>query len=240
MSDYITSPDAAEMAGIPAESIRELCRIGILRHRLIAGQFYPLREDVEHYVQLVAEAKKDEVQPVDYEQRTSQQRYLLLQFFWATAKRMFKNKEYPFSERESEIVYRVLIGQRLKQIGEEMDLSEGRVREIWHKALFRWSNYHTLLQQREDEIASLKGEINRLKAQLGKAVDQDLLATRLGDLDLSARSLNSLKEAEIETVADLVRLQKTDLLKYKNFSKRAIVELSEWLEQHGLSFGMNV
>ena len=56
----------------------------------------------------------------------------------------------------------------------------------------------------------------------------------------SSPGANSLKEAEIETVADLVRLQKTDLLKYKNFSKRAIVELSEWLEQHGLSFGMNV
>ena len=57
---------------------------------------------------------------------------------------------------------------------------------------------------------------------------------------LNRNGANSLKEAEIETVADLVRLQKTDLLKYKNFSKRAIVELSEWLEQHGLSFGMNV
>jgi hypothetical protein len=189
---------------------------------------------------LASDTEETEDQPLDYEQRTSQQRYLLLQFFWATAKRMFKDKEYPFPERESEIVYRVLIGQRLKQIGEEMDLSEGRVREIWHKALFRWSNYQTLLQQREDEIVGLKEEINRLKAQLGKAVDQDLLATRLGDLDLSVRALNSLKEAEIETVADLVRLQKTDLLKYKNFSKRAIVELSEWLEQHGLSFGMNV
>ena len=54
------------------------------------------------------------------------------------------------------------------------------------------------------------------------------------------RALNSLKAAEIETVADLVRLQKADLLKYRNFSKRAIVELSEWLEQHGLSFGMDV
>ena len=223
---------AAILFGVKWE--REKKRADELQRQLDEAQKKPTEDKP------VSETEETEDQPLPYEQRTSQQRYLLLQFFHATAKRMFKDKEYPFSERESEIVYRVLVGQRLKQIGEEMDLSEGRVREIWHKALFRWSNYQTLLRQRENEIVRLKEEIDRLKAQLCNAVNQDLLATRLGSLDLSARALNSLKAAEIETVADLVRLQKADLLKYRNFSKRAIVELSEWLEQHGLSFGMDV
>jgi DNA-directed RNA polymerase subunit alpha len=67
-----------------------------------------------------------------------------------------------------------------------------------------------------------------------------LLRTRVDDLELSVRSSNCLRMANIHTLADLVRNKETDMLKYKNFGRKSLVELNEVLTGLGLSFGMNV
>lgn len=67
-----------------------------------------------------------------------------------------------------------------------------------------------------------------------------LLRTRVDDLELSVRSSNCLRMANILTLADLVRNKETDMLKYKNFGRKSLVELNDVLTGLGLSFGMNV
>ena len=54
---------------------------------------------------------------------------------------------------------------------------------------------------------------------------------------LSVRALNCLKAAEVDTLGDLVKFQKSDLLKFRNFGKKSLTELDDLLEHHGLSFG---
>ncbi len=54
---------------------------------------------------------------------------------------------------------------------------------------------------------------------------RQLLKTKLVDLDLSVRALNCLKAADIDTLADLVTLNKHDLLKFRNFGKKSLTEL---------------
>ncbi len=66
---------------------------------------------------------------------------------------------------------------------------------------------------------------------------RQLLKTKLTDMNLSVRALNCLKAAEVETLGDLVKYQKNDLLKFRNFGKKSLTELDDLLEQHGLSFG---
>ncbi|MBN2482524.1 MAG: DNA-directed RNA polymerase subunit alpha [Bacteroidales bacterium] len=68
---------------------------------------------------------------------------------------------------------------------------------------------------------------------------RQLLKTKLVDLDLSVRALNCLKAAEVETLGDLVRFNKNDLLKFRNFGKKSLTELDELLETMNLSFGMD-
>src|SRR5574344_267071 len=46
--------------------------------------------------------------------------------------------------------------------------------------------------------------------------------------------------ANIHTIGELVRNKETDMLKYKNFGRKSLVELNEVLTSMGLSFGMNV
>jgi DNA-directed RNA polymerase subunit alpha len=69
---------------------------------------------------------------------------------------------------------------------------------------------------------------------------RQLLKTKLVDLDLSVRALNCLKAAEVDTLGDLVKFNKNDLLKFRNFGKKSLTELDELLESLSLSFGMDV
>ena len=69
---------------------------------------------------------------------------------------------------------------------------------------------------------------------------RQLLKTKLSDQDLSVRALNCLKAAEVETIGDLVRFNRNDLLKFRNFGKKSLTELDELLASLNLHFGMDV
>ncbi|MBQ1176787.1 MAG: DNA-directed RNA polymerase subunit alpha [Paludibacteraceae bacterium] len=69
---------------------------------------------------------------------------------------------------------------------------------------------------------------------------RQLLKTKLVDLDLSVRALNCLKSADVETLAELVSFNRNDLLKFRNFGKKSLVELDAKLESLNLSFGMDI
>ena len=69
---------------------------------------------------------------------------------------------------------------------------------------------------------------------------RQMLKTKLVDMDLSVRALNCLKAAEVETLGDLVKFHRNDLLKFRNFGKKSLTELDELLDSMSLSFGMDV
>ena len=65
-----------------------------------------------------------------------------------------------------------------------------------------------------------------------------LLSTSIDDLDLSVRSVNSLKNSNIRTLGDLVRQTEQQILQVKNFGKKSLNEIAELLERETLNFGM--
>ncbi|MBK7149832.1 MAG: DNA-directed RNA polymerase subunit alpha [Bacteroidetes bacterium] len=67
-----------------------------------------------------------------------------------------------------------------------------------------------------------------------------LLKTPLEDLDLSVRAFNCLKAAKINSLEELVQFHTNDLLKFRNFGKKSLVEIEALLHEKGLSFGMNL
>jgi DNA-directed RNA polymerase subunit alpha len=69
---------------------------------------------------------------------------------------------------------------------------------------------------------------------------RQVLKMRVDELELSVRSSNCLRMASIHTIADLVRNTEGDMLKYKNFGRKSLVELNEVLAGLGLSFGFDV
>lgn len=67
-----------------------------------------------------------------------------------------------------------------------------------------------------------------------------LLKTSLEDLDLSVRAYNCLKAAKINSLSELVRYDTHELLKFRNFGKKSLVEIEELLTEKGLTFGMDL
>ncbi len=69
---------------------------------------------------------------------------------------------------------------------------------------------------------------------------RQLLKNKLSDLDLSVRALNCLKAADVETLGELCRINRSELLKFRNFGKKSLTELDQKLESLNLSFGMDL
>ena len=68
---------------------------------------------------------------------------------------------------------------------------------------------------------------------------QDLFARPIEDLaELSVRSRNSLQKENIRTLGDLVQRSEDEMLQIENFGKKSLKEISDFLEEHGLEFGL--
>lgn len=67
-----------------------------------------------------------------------------------------------------------------------------------------------------------------------------VLKTPLEDLDLSVRAYNCLKAAKINNLAELVHFDTNELLKFRNFGRKSLVEIENLITEKGLSFGMDL
>lgn len=65
------------------------------------------------------------------------------------------------------------------------------------------------------------------------------LDTKVRDLDISVRTYNTLRRIGIETVNELVQMKVGDLLKFRDFGKKSLIELENLLSENDLSFGTN-
>ena len=78
-----------------------------------------------------------------------------------------------------------------------------------------------------------------------EAVDEEmlhmrkLLKTALHDMDLSVRAYNCLKAADVRTLGDLVSLEISDMMKFRNFGKKSLAELEQLVADKNMTFGMD-
>jgi DNA-directed RNA polymerase subunit alpha len=86
-------------------------------------------------------------------------------------------------------------------------------------------------QQEEEEISKLPEETEKLNENLFRSVDE---------LELSVRSANCLKHANIKLIGDLVQKTEAEILATKNFGRKSLNEIKEILSEMGLSLGMRL
>ena len=93
-----------------------------------------------------------------------------------------------------------------------------------------------------DERITLESEVKSETEEFDESSlhMRQLLKSKLADMDLSVRALNCLKAADIETLGDLVTYNRNDLLKFRNFGKKSLTELEEFVAAKNLEFGMDV
>lgn len=69
---------------------------------------------------------------------------------------------------------------------------------------------------------------------------RELLDRSVDELELSVRSHNCLKNANIRTIGELVQKTESEILKTKNFGRKSLNEIKEILQQMGLTLGMQI
>jgi DNA-directed RNA polymerase subunit alpha len=83
----------------------------------------------------------------------------------------------------------------------------------------------------ELDIEKVDRDRDRLRENLLRSIDE---------LELSVRSYNCLKNADIKTIADLVQRSEAEMLKTKNFGRKSLNEIKELLAEMGLTLGMKI
>ncbi len=92
--------------------------------------------------------------------------------------------------------------------------------------LFIFINFE---EEPEDVQGQEEGEYSAMNENLKKSVEE---------LELSVRSYNCLKNANIKTLGELVMKTEAEMLKTKNFGRKSLNEIREILGEMGLAFGM--
>ena len=87
------------------------------------------------------------------------------------------------------------------------------------------------VEPESDEVAEIDEDAMKIRKLLKMSVEE---------LELSVRSHNCLKAANIQTIGDLVRRDEPEMLKFRNFGRKSLQELSKILEEKNLNFGMDV
>lgn len=70
-------------------------------------------------------------------------------------------------------------------------------------------------------------------------VPPSVFSIRLVNCNLPVRVLNVTKAADIDTIGDLVQYSKFDMVKFRNFGKKSLMQLDEFIHEMGLEWGMD-
>ncbi len=172
-------------------------------------------------------------------------------------------------EREKTILTMLLEGKDVEFVAEEYGLTRSRIMQIvshavrklatvktfselrreYKQLVFDNANFQNVIEALQNRIKKLE-RINNIDTAPVSEYDYLLgdkggtftamMNTPVYDLDISVRSLNCLKGADVDTLYDLVKCNKTDLMKFRNFGKKSLTELEDLLENLHLHFGMDV
>lgn len=172
-------------------------------------------------------------------------------------------------DREFEILKSLINGRKIEDIAKDHHLTTSRIMQIINRTIHKvstmmnWPEWHedykrvmeenrylsVLIENQQIRIKELEEMLNVKRGIEGeesgipgysKMELIKVLGRRLDEENLSIRCLNCLRSADIVTVSDLVRVQRTDLMKYRNFGTKSLGELDDYLDSLNLSFGMDI
>jgi hypothetical protein len=155
------------------------------------------------------------------------------------------------THRDKYILDNCLSNMNFKEVAEKCKLTPARVGSIFHKSLRittrlclqMKNNYEKNYLPLQQEIELLKKQNHELKSQLFELnknsqfladYTDSVLYTSIFDLDASVRLINVLKINNLMTLGDIVRHERKDFLRFRNFGSKSLSELIDILEQYDL------
>ena len=132
------------------------------------------------------------------------------------------------------------------RVGQQIDFDKLTM-EVWTNGIVRpddaVSHAAKILKDHLELFISFEEEPEEEREEV---IDEEaqkianLLKMPVEELELSVRSANCLKAADILVLEDLVRKSEAEMLKFRNFGRKSLNELTAILENVGLSFGMDI
>ena len=260
---FIPVTDAASIAGVTKETIRNLCKAGTIRYQMHGNLYYPCKQDVEQYASTIAVIHSSE-QEIERRKLELQQQLEQLRQAKADAQaklealNMFPYRikhitellcaliprlDNTLNRREIEVIMEVLQGGKWSEVTEKLKLTKERTLQIWEKALDKIAAAPDEMAAKDDIIDELQEQIAELQEKKAEqeAVEsltpeeRELLLKPIDGSELSVRAQNGLKAAEINTIYDLVKRSRSDLQHIRNFGRKSIDEIEAWLASKNLS-----
>lgn len=278
---YIKASEVAAMFGVTRQTIRNWIEKGLLKAKKLDGCHYVTMTSVraieDKYSDIVVEEgaleaylKSLRTLTEEYKQSVEEYRNAITDNKLLAKNRFVIARFIPVvydllrdgvqtTERGGLIIRRVIEGEDIRSIAQELGLTFERVRQILEKELRmirqNAAPFYTLRKENESlksRIAILELNAKNLASlSVERTVDgvpDNILTKKLVDCNLSVRALNCLRdykeyvdgklvERPIKTVGDLTRIHKTDLLKMRNCGKKTLREVDDLLTELGLEWG---
>ena len=277
MEKLVSRKEAAEMLQVTNQTISNYAKRGLLtevkkgprgflfyyEHQVIAlmddvKEIADLEQKIQAYKDELLETKKQfETLKDEWEKKlhTAQRSSKIYDVAIALLRRCTFDTELPI--REKVVIDRLLDLQTTDEIGEELNISKERVRQIFCKSVRRLKgmrSYNDVINTNKAllaENAELKNAVKLLKASINTdntemvisgddkvLFDYPILRTPVSAFNLSVRAYNCLKSADITVLADLVSYKKYEFMRFRNFGRKTLNEIENLLTKHGLTFGM--
>lgn len=159
---------------------------------------------------------------------------------------------------EWEVLTKVLLdNQTFAEIAEKRELTSGRVKQIFEKAVRRTISYLTSIDEKIIEfnksIKEHKNIVNQLENYKNREEENNkekrilasltpevkkLLQTKISESELPVRMKSVCEYGNIKTIADLVKSSPRELLKLRNCGKKSIKETEDFFRRNKLDWGM--
>lgn len=159
------------------------------------------------------------------------------------------------NNRERSILTSLIKGESPEDIGRTYGLSSERIVQIGWRASRNISvsadlkhikeenkeltKVNELLRQQNSDLRKRINEYEKVDKEKESNLSSSIFKKRLIDLNLTVRTLNVLKMHNCETLGDVVKFNKSDLINARNFGKKSFTELDDFITKLGLHWGMN-
>lgn len=256
----VSRKDAAEFLNCSRQTVSNWVSDGILKGHHIDGRLFVDANtldslvdnvsDIENSKTKIAELRNqldEERKKLENELMSKREELLLCKSVFGvitrkTVSSLVSNYGSILTKSEMDVIKNVLCCGNVEDVAKKYEIDETSVLRIFEKGCkrLRYVNFDKM----NEELSFFKQRVNELENENqnlrnGISVSTNntrnkFLDEKISDCDLTVRAINQLRCMNVETVEDLVKLKRTDLLRQRNMGKKTVSEIEDFLYTHNL------
>ena len=165
---------------------------------------------------------------------------------------LFTQNNSLLSSRDTEVIRMTLVeGKNLTEIGDRFYLSPTRVSEIFNRAINRINLYYATINEQLKKANDMENEINFLNRKLKRYEEstkpfivlpletREMLSKNITEFDFSLRIVRFCLSNDYNTLADLLKLSKYDIMRFRNVGKQTFTKIDDFITSKGLSWDID-